>query len=198
MKSVVYGDRNNFPAREQAGSRSTQGGLRTGDNVPAVPDPWAARGKASTSRLPLLLWEGELRLDQNAVVVAPTVWELDSDDVLTAAPANAVLGVTQLLRTVAPIASRMPGTWALMPVATSAAGVASQVATFQKEAMNRPIGVMPDGSYSPKLVVLNVRTAEASLISSAGKAPGVIEVRYTDPDDLKGDYTLYLHVERLP
>ena len=197
VKSVVYGDRNNFPARERAGSRSSMGGLKTGDNVPEVPDPWAARDKASEHRLPLLLWEGELRLDENAIVVAPTVWELDSDDVLTAAPANTVLGVTQVLRAVTPIASTIPGTSALMPAVTSATGLASQVATFQKESMNRPIGVMRDGAYSPKLVVLNVRTAEASLASRAGKAPGVIEVRYTDPEDLKGDYTLFLQVERL-
>ena len=198
LKSVVYGDRNNFPAREQAGSRSTLGGIRTGDNVPAVPDPWVARGTASTDRLPLLLWEGELRLDENALVVAPTVWELDSDDVLTAAPANTVLGVTQVLRAVTPIASTIPGTSAVMPAVTSATELASQAATFQKEAMNRPIGLMRSGAYSPKLVVLNVRTAEASLASRAGKAPGVIEVRYADPEDLKGDYTLFLQVERLP
>lgn len=198
VKSVVYGDRNNFPAREQAGSRSRMGGLKTGDNVPAVPDPWVARDKASGHRLPLLLWEGELRLDENALVVAPTVWELDSDDVLTAAPANTVLGVTQVLRAVTPIASTIPGTSALMPAVTSATELASQAATFQKDAMNRPIGLMRGGAYSPKLVVLNVRTAEASLASRAGKAPGVIEVRYADPEELKGDYTLFLLVERLP
>lgn len=198
LKSVVYGDRNNFPAREQAGSRSTLGGLKTGDNVPALPDPWSRRGDPSATRLPLLLWEGELRLNENAVVVAPTVWELDSDDVLTAAPANTVLGVTQVVRAVAPLASTIPGTSALMPAVTSATEIASQAATFQKESMNRPIGLTREGRYSPKLVVLNVRTAEASLAPGAGKGPGVIEVRYTDPEDLKGDYTLFLHVERLP
>lgn len=198
VKSVVYGDRNNFPAREQAGSRSSLGGLKTGDNVPAVPDPWVSRGKASENRLPLLLWEGELRLDENAVVVAPTLWELDSDDVLTAAPANTVLGVTQVLRAVTPIASTIPGTSAVMPAVTTATELASRAATFQKEGMNRPIGVKQGGAYSPKLVVLNVRTAEASLAPGAGRKRGVIEVRYTDPEDLKGDYTLFLQVERLP
>lgn len=198
MKSVVYGDRNNFPAREQAGSRSTLGGLKTGDNVPAVPDPWIGRGKPSEHRLPLLLWEGELRLNENAVVVAPTVWELDSDDVLTAAPANAVLGVTQVLRAVTPIASTIPGTSAVMPAVTSATELASQAATFQKEGMNRPIGVKQGGAYSPKLVVLNVRTAEAALASRTGRGAGVIEVRYADPEDLRGDYSLFLQVERLP
>lgn len=199
LKTVVYGDRNDFPAREQAGSRSALGGLRTGDNVPAVPDPWVRRGgTTSADRLPLLLWEGELQLNQNAVVIAPTVWELDSDDILTAAPANTVLDVTRVVRALTPIASTIPTTSVLVSVVANASQLAAGAATFQKEAMNRPIGVAQGGAYAPKAVVLNVRTAEGSLAKGARMTPGVIEVRYTDPEDLKGDYTLYLQVERLP
>lgn len=198
VRSVVHGDRNDFPEREQAGSRSTMGGLRTGDNVPAVSDPWVGRGKASTSRFPLLLWEGELRLNGNAVVVAPTIWELDSDDVLAVAPANVLLGAEQLVNALAPIAGSIGGLSAVVPVVTTAVATGGQAGRFMKEGMNRPIGVKEGGAYSPKLVVLNVPTAEASLSPAPGRKSGVMEVRYTDPEDLKGDYTLFLQIERLP
>jgi len=201
VQSAVYGDRNTFPSRIAAGSRSAKGGLKTGDNVPAVSDPWVRREAPQPDRLPLLLWEGELRTNQNMVAISPTVWELDSDDLLNA-PANVVIGVGDVVKSVGPIAAMIPGigglSRALMNVTKPAAAFAANV----KERGNRPVGLAPAGgklSFTPSVVGLTTTTAELVIAGQGGaRSPGVIEVRYTDSEDLKGDYSLFLQVERLP
>lgn len=198
--TATYGDRNNFPDRIQAGSRSAMGGIKTGDNVPDVPDPWIRREAAQGDRLPLLLWEGELRTGQNGVAIAPIAWEMDSDDKVN--PINAVGGLANLLGVVAPITAMVPGTGLLSKAAVVATKIVIPIAQTVKDKGNRPIGLAPQGSqyqFAPQAVIITNAVAEMVLAGKAGaRAPGVIEVRYRDPEELKGDYSLFLQVERLP
>lgn len=201
VKSVVYGDRNTFPSRIAAGSRSAQGGLKTGDVVPAGGEPWVRRGAPQGDRLPMLLWEGELRTNQNMVAISPTVWELDSDDLLNA-PANAVIGLGDLVKSVGPIASMIPGVGGLSRALMNVTKPAAAFATNVKERGNRPVGLASAAgklSFTPSVVGLTTTTAELVIAGQGGaRSPGVIEVRYADSEDLKGDYSLFLQVERLP
>jgi len=78
LRSVVMGDDSGFPGRVRAGTASTSGGLRTGDSYPATP-PWLRRGDLHSDRLPMRVWEGELRESpaDMSVIVIPTIWEWD-------------------------------------------------------------------------------------------------------------------------
>lgn len=80
--SLVYGDTNTFPSRIAAGSRSPKGGIKTGDSIPNVPDPWRRRIGPQQKQFPLFVWEGTLTDGQNAVLITPAVWEQDSTDKL--------------------------------------------------------------------------------------------------------------------
>lgn len=78
VRSIVFGDTSGFPDREQAGTSSSTGGLRSGDSYPGS-RPWLRLSEPRADRLPLLLWEGELRdsRDGMSVIVIPTIWEWD-------------------------------------------------------------------------------------------------------------------------
>lgn len=200
LKTFVYGDRNSFPSRVAAGSRSAKGGLKTGDNVPVVNDPWVVRDAPQPDRLPLLLWEGELRTGQNLVAIAPTVWELDADDVLN--PGTTVLALGDIVNNVRPIAELIPGVGGLTGALINATKPAYTIATMVKESGNRPIGLNPGVrayDFVPQVVALTTTSAELVLAGQGGaRSPGVIEVRYRDVEDLEGDYSLFLRIERLP
>jgi hypothetical protein len=80
VESKVHGDRNadawslaNSPAvRIKAGSASALGGLRTGDVHRAQPGT-----PPNTISFPLMVWEGTLQEGENALVIVPTIWEVD-------------------------------------------------------------------------------------------------------------------------
>ncbi|TFH29687.1 MAG: hypothetical protein E4G97_06855 [Deltaproteobacteria bacterium] len=81
--TFVYGDTNSFPSRKKAGSLSSQGGLRSGDNIPNVTEPWKRSGPPLQKEFPLFVWEGNLVDGQNAVLISPAIWEQDSADRIT-------------------------------------------------------------------------------------------------------------------
>jgi len=77
-KTLVHGDVNNLAGRIQAGTASTLGGIKSGDNVPSNLATSASPGiGASTDRFPLVLWEGQLTDSAESVVVVPAVFESD-------------------------------------------------------------------------------------------------------------------------
>lgn len=82
--TFVYGDTNGFPARIAAGSLSPKGGLRSGDTIPNVSDPWRRYTAPQQKQLPLSVWEGLLVDGQNAVLIVPAIWEQDRTDKLVA------------------------------------------------------------------------------------------------------------------
>ena len=200
LTTPTYGDVNNFPSRIQAGSRSDKGGLKTGDTFPSG-DPSVRHEAPSVDRLPMIAWEGELRTGQNGVAIAPVVWELDEDDVLRS-PLNGLGAAAKLARTIGPIASLVPGMGLLAKGSAAIAGVAQSVANSVKEHGNRQVGLVAQGrgyQFTPQVLLLTTATAEALLAGRGGaRSPGVIELRYRDAEDLKGDYSVYLQIERIP
>jgi hypothetical protein len=77
VKSDPYGDVGRNPGYVRAGSFTPTGGLWAGDVVPTGTDPRIASGMPSPTRFPLAIWEGTLRDGIEAVVVKPTLWEID-------------------------------------------------------------------------------------------------------------------------
>ena len=77
IKSDSYGDTGRNPGYVRAGSFTPTGGLWAGDVVPSGTDPRMASGAPSSSRFPLTVWEGTLRDRVDAVIVKPTLWEID-------------------------------------------------------------------------------------------------------------------------
>ena len=200
LTTPTYGDVNTFPSRIRAGSRSDKGGLKTGDTFPAG-DPAVRREAPSADRLPLLVWEGELRTGQNGVAIAPVVWELDEDDVLKS-PLNGLGEAAKVVKTIGPIASLIPGVGLLAKGSSAIAGAAQNVAAAVKKGGNRQVGLVAQGAgyqFTPQVLLLTTATAEALLAGQGGaRSPGVIELRYRDAEDLKGDYSVYVQVERVP
>ena len=81
LASVLMGDANNQEApRIKAGSAGDMGGFRTGDRFPTS-EPWRLTGTPSANRLPMLLWEGDLRRDNDLVIIIPTIWEWDGGNI---------------------------------------------------------------------------------------------------------------------
>ncbi len=80
VQSKVYGDTRNLPpqAREQAGSLSATGGIRSGDNIPAnaTDRRWSA---PSDSTFPLKLWQGTLTAGGDVLILSPSIWESNED-----------------------------------------------------------------------------------------------------------------------
>lgn len=205
LTTPVYGDVNNFPSRIQAGSRSDRGGLKTGDTYPANTDPEVRHEAPRSDRLPLLLWQGQLDAGKNGVAIAPTVWEIDSGDVLTApllgGAAGNVIGLAQFAGKLGPLASLAPGLGMLGKATSGLSGIVANISGALKRFGNRPVGATTVGvnlQYAPQVVILTTGTAEAVLAGKAGIRPGVIEVRYHDSPGLDGDYSVYLQVERIP
>ena len=200
LTTPTYGDVNNFPARIQAGSRSDKGGLKTGDTFPGG-DPTVRHEAARADRLPMLVWEGELRTGQNGVAIAPVVWELDEDDVLRS-PLDGVGAAAKLFGKIGPIASLVPGMGLLAKGSAAIAGVAQNVANSVKDHGNRQVGLVARGGgyqFTPQVLLLSTATAEALLAGKGGaRSPGVIELRYRDAEDLKGDYSVFVRIERIP
>lgn len=100
ITTAIYGDTNGFPSRIKAGTRSPQGGIRTGDNIPDGSAPWARFGLPQPSRLPLFVWEGTLTDGRDGVLIVPAIWEQDSTDRFVA-PFNQVAGAIGSVASVA-------------------------------------------------------------------------------------------------
>jgi len=178
--SVLMGDINNQrnPPRIQAGSASNLGGLRTGDRFPSN-EPWNLNGTPLPDRLPMLLWEGELRRGQDFVMIIPTIWEWDG--------ANPQLR-SQFTQDVnyyfTQSTYRDDGfVWR----AFAGGDVAG--------AGDRPIGMLGIYGWVPQGLTLNFDTALRAAISSPSRiGTGVAEIRYAAETE---DYSLYFKVERL-
>lgn len=224
LRSVVYGDPTNKPGRISAGSSrpgvfgGEPGGIMTGDSYPSV--PYQRQGEPTPTKLPILLWQGELSTEPTApkMVIMPTIWEWDGpDDLLTTllgrplmnAPflslPDKVLGALAQgfgsgkvaggaeLSTLETIIQPMNAEWAL--------GREVRVnKSFLGDAKDRPIGMVSTGessyNYQPFGIILTYSSADWISKTDFGNGRGMITVRYKDDEALKGDYTLFIQVER--
>lgn len=210
-----YGDRNGYPTRVVAGSASAEGGLRTGDNFPST--PWIRTGSPGPTELPLLLWQGELRSGEDLVVFGPAVWEWDGGKDMWDAWISFNQHMSELLwedlkrrgLSVNPVDLGMAAIDAVGALATAGVAKLSLLAQpVMGQAQDRPIGTRRAGkdaqgrltfTFAPQLISLDLEAAEKALEGSpqGGLPPGILAVRYEDDADLRGDYTLYLQVDRI-
>jgi hypothetical protein len=216
LQSRVMGDINREDwrtTRVRAGSASEFGGLLMGNNFP--PDaPWARSADPQGDRLPLLLWEGELAEGGNTVVILPTIWEWDgAPDFLSRISS---LFATQARTLVHDVFAPIPGDERRNAGSTAFRNVISRLAALNAydpdgirlisgsagDPKDRPIGMFPltggGFSFGPFALRLNYADALEIARTNFGRGAGIVMLRYRDAEELKGDYTLYVQVERLP
>jgi hypothetical protein len=219
VQSKVFGDANGFPDRVPQGRASGVGGLMTGDVVPYGWDLQSILPSPAPGWFPLVLWEGSLANDEDAVVLRPTIWEWDGDHeafnywlgIVTKA-GTSTWSYGPLQQTVAtPSISMVRGDWILC-VANRLESIHGPYALpFGVIAgRDRPIGIDP---YDPngcgsdlffdKLLLLTREKIEYELTrSGAIVATRLLPLRFLDVTTgnaaFSGDYTVYLRVERLP
>jgi hypothetical protein len=219
--SMVLGDVRGFTGRLQVGTArdwlgSATGGITSGDTYP-TPTPWLRsvdldlKEVADARRFPpYTIWEGELSDgDEQAVFVTPTLWEWDPGQ-------GAIDGWIQWQKdTDAKFGSRAKevfgGIWPVSRPFFDAVSLGIQTfATLSGlwspagKSMQRPIGLQrdpndPNGSvFNPTIFALTYDTAEYLFNNNlTGNGKGVVGIRYTDDSYLRGDYNIYVELDKL-
>jgi len=212
IRTRVMGDPNGHPERVAAGTKSPGplntnleaviGGLQTGDVFPTRP-PWRRTRDIQTDRPPIVLWQGSLTFGQDMVVIAPIIWEWDSDDVSasqrsvdTGLPAWFERHKPDLMRFIGLVwpADRSP---VFGPYSISLGGKAGTRPIGYREAGTSPGATDFSTDY---LAIVGVALTYDSAVKAADRVElgvrGLCQLRYIDAND-GGNYTLYLQVERL-
>jgi hypothetical protein len=219
IRTREYGDVGDgqFKDRIQAGGRSSQGGIWSGDRVPAEFSPTGDSFPASMlDRFPLRVWEGTLNAGTEAVVVVPSLWEVDGpatawDNYLAnwqSSPPLSMLNLPAVQNQFAnsAIVSAVEPQDVGLFVASTLASVftAGLVGNFSVGALmfasrlDRPIGLQPAGNATNYQDRFSLVTQEkvASLQPGAG-INVAIPFAEGATGALDGIYTLYLRVERV-
>jgi hypothetical protein len=209
-----FGDVNGYSSRIRAGSAGSTGGLKTGDNHPAVSDPWVRRSAPDGQSIPRLIWQGDLIDGENVLLLNLAILEADRDNLTTGATIPFFLSFgdagTPLEANASSLRAsgqlkKMAETTTLNPLglgllAGKLEGDPVRSSTLP-DGLTRPIGmtrVADYYSFQPVRMAFNYRSAEQALQTNpSGKGAGVLAVTYTDDPDLKGTYTLYVQVERV-
>jgi len=208
-RSKTMGDRNGYSYRIKAGSRSAMGGIRTGDEIPKK-NPWRRAGRPRPDRLPMVVWEGELVEGKNAVAIIPTIWEWDGGSDAFGEWTGWARDTARILKQAnvidklfgEPIGGRVR---VVFEASELALGIALSLQRDSDggilgKAQDRPIGMIRKGKryvFLPKVLALNYNTAEEVLKTNFGLGRGIIEINYKDDSKLRGDYSLYLQVQRI-
>jgi hypothetical protein len=203
----IHGDTNRHPTYVRAGSASALGGLRTGDSFPAA-RPWEGRTPAGPGfGFPSVLFEGELRPVHNAAVIIPSLWEWDGNQELFSPYMDAIEEAMPAIRlNVGHILAAPDLTpYEFRAKSGESIGLNKTVTLDDRvfDMRNRPIGMVRAASpgrfdFQPQVLVLTYEGARDAAGRDVGFGPGVIEVRYEEPPELEGNYSLYFKVERLP
>ena len=217
MRSMVMGDTNGFQPEDRlrAGHASDEGGIRTGDKVGTTGTRY---GEPRKDRIPMLVWEGELRPDM-AVMIVPTIWEWDGAPTFLEG-----LGVSLLepINTIGDGEDRIASEraerlgmrdfpqflhgeirrYSEMEVGRNVIGtnVVQQAHVVGTQA-DRPIGMDSDNGtfrFDPWVLTLGHGTIEGIAHNNMGYGSGVIRLPYFDAPALRGRYQLYLQVEEMP
>lgn len=205
LRSRVMGDATGRSDRVRAGSARPGalnpgmiGGLMTGDSFPN--NPSVLSGAATADRAPMLLFEGELTSSQ-VLVVVPTIWEQDGpDDLLTliSRAFNPVLD--NGARSVRP-APEYPGLLGRILATEGDLGSDVHVGLgIFGDPRDRPIGMaLGRDSYVffPQRLRFSFADANEASRTSFGYGNGVIPITYKDADALRGDYTIFVQIQRL-
>jgi hypothetical protein len=211
VQSAVIGDTNGFPARVRGGSGSSifggNGGFHENDTFPADGRPWARTSEVGTDRPPMLVWEGELTQYQNGLLIIPSIWEWDGDVSLELNRYVAALATTWSDREVEAAMQRAisAGGNLTSPPTSRLRSLFQEVRVskaFPGDPKNRPIGMTERGdyyTYNPHPLVLTYDSADYIAKSNNNDlGRGVVAVEFSDDARLRGLYSLYIQVEKLP
>ena len=207
VSGPVYGDTNNHPSYVRAGGASDRGGLQTGDPFPTA-RPWEGRTPPGPGfGFPSVLFEGELRPVHNAAVIIPSLWESDGNDELFRPYMDAIKKAVPTIRLNVGhlLASPRSTPYQFRPMFGIAFGLENTVTLDERilRTQDRPIGMerfveSPDRlGYRPQVLILTYEGARDAATRDNGFGPGVVEVRYDEPPELEGSYSLYFKVERV-
>jgi hypothetical protein len=204
VKSKEYGDIGDggtpFPNRIRAGTASPMGGLNGGSSV-------GEPGTPGAETFPLVLWEGSLTDGGEAVVVVPSIWERDTDDISWREysgnwmSASAPLLGSQLLR------SEYSSTALAPVVATLETGAVQQGVTGpiygnyvigldRLTGADRMIGMAAGAgnpTYSERLVVLTREKLAGLVVGGISD----LQIQLSENDAQRAIYTMILRVERI-
>jgi hypothetical protein len=222
VQSREFGETGNttlYPDRIKGGSATGNGGIVAGDRVPNSYDLAGSSLPAPTNdQLPLLVWQGPLTPGGAAIVLAPSLWERDvvrtqfsayktnwskpsmPSVVLASATVTQLLGDPTVTSALAPISGLV---FAAPPAITFSGPVAGGYKLAIQALgpnLDRPLGMRPGG---PGVWIYEERFTVITQEKVASLAPGqgvTFALPVAEPIDLflKGMYTLYLRVERLP
>ena len=201
LRTRIMGDTNGWSGRLRAGSRSTRGGLTTGDQYPSS-NPWQYSGRTYSDRLPELVWQGTLRRGGDGVLITPSIWEWDrSGDDLVSQVGLFLTSLPDALNQFTVDASN----WIFGDGGSSSGSYKECLTTRQKldshilgVAETRPIGMRRLGDrfrFCPVSLALNYDKAERAVRTSQGFGRGVVVLDYHDASELGGgEYRLYIKV----
>lgn len=188
---------------------ATHRALQTGDRFPA--GPWPAEAHATSAPL----FEAELIQGRTAGIFIPAIFESDGFDEIAIAYNRAVYASRTAIQTV--IAKLING-----PALTHARQILRRGETlgldgltasvlhgegFTGERGDRPVGMVPPPprrstatyTFVPQGLVLTYDAANAIVRNDLfGAGPGVVVVTYRDDERLRGEYSLYFLVDRIP
>ena len=201
LRTPTFGDKQNFPARIQAGSASSTGGVMPNDRYPAEAEYINQLQPATTNNLPFLLWEGELTEIDRAVILSPAIWESDGGDELVASfadfQASMAADVAWRLGPYVPNSYGNPilDTW--NPQQSCAYGaLKSSKGIFQPPISgwhDEPIDMSADRTYCPTYVAINWKLANG--MTKVNPA-AVVEIPYKNKNT-NWQYTLYVRIEKV-
>jgi len=206
--SPVMGDTYNQAGRIQAGSAGDRGGLKTGDSFPSD-TPWLRGTPIDPARdwPPCSVWEGELADGENVLVLTPTIWEWDPGGDPWSGWIN---WADQVAKSLGPKVGDLIGGTAKAVTDAISLGLDAAVKMFDVggpmgNSGSRPIGMQQTGDpkgttfqFNPQVFTLNYRTAELLVASEpSGRGKGVLALRFVEHPYFRGDYMLYVQVEKI-
>lgn len=207
QESLVIGDSNTRPGRIRAGSARSlgggNGGFQSGDSFPESRTPWVRSVAPTLDRPPLSAWEGDLTRDRDALALIPSIWESDNDGRLvfnewTSSVANTWTSIGGNMRLAI---SRRAG---FEPTAELQAELRRLFDTVRiargNDPKDRPIGMDDRSShygFTPRMLVLTYDAADRLSRTDFGQGPGIMRMGFRDNEDMRGDYVLFIQVERL-
>jgi len=217
-KTVVFGDVNNRAIQEnraQAGNADGyKGGIKTGDNVPSN-QPWKKALVPTNNYLPLLVYQGLLSSNNNTKLqIVPSIWEWDGPpDFFNKAMelinkpftdiVNLAAGNDPVRQMIVTRANQDFHLYNILLKRTPAPGTEVLVnRNVFGDPKDRPVGMLLNDVtnqylYYPVGLQLNYETASSIAETDMGYGKGVFGMQFRDHQDLKGDYTIYIQIEKI-
>lgn len=212
-RTRVHGDVLKHPDRIRAGSASGTGGLRDGDAFPS--DPSIRVGPVGDQSFPFSVWEGTLTDGADFEIIVPSLWEWSGSpasydywfaSLLANAPAMwSVSGEGQnadkIMTVGIPSMSGPSQSGVDAFFSKLASGFAAiSLGALDFSARDRPIGISGASVLPSGALILSRRGIEGSLAASGSTRVALTMKFIDDPSQpkLRGDYVLYLQVERMP